>query len=227
MKPYYERGGITMYHGNSRDVLPELPRVQTVLTDPPFFTPATYYQSRVDWQRTTGDMSVLGLFWDVICDAAVKRLEPDGQLLTFCNGDSFAVFHAPIFARFSLVSTLVWNKTAVGLGRVWRHQHELMILGRWPESWDPNDGKLRSDVLSVAATPSAARLHPVEKPVALLRQLIEGTTPEGGIVLDPFMGSGTTLRAAKDSGRRAIGIEIEEAYCEIAAKRLAQEVLEL
>ena len=89
--------------------------------------------------------------------------------------------------------------------------------------------ELLSDVWSFDSVPVAHRVgnHPTEKPLPLMRHLLSVMSRTGDTVLDPFMGSGTTLRAAKDLGRKAIGIELEERYCEIAAKRMAQEVLPL
>ena len=82
------------------------------------------------------------------------------------------------------------------------------------------------DMARSQALHESERVHPTQKPVALMRWCL-GFVPDARTVLDPFMGSGTTLRAAKDLGRKAIGIEIEERYCEIAAKRMLQTVMAL
>ncbi len=228
MKPYYEDDAVTLYHGDCRDVLPTLSvRVDAVVTDPPFFMPATHYQSRVKWQRAWADTSILATFWATILDLTVPLLRPSGHFLAFCNGDSYPVFYPEMYRRFDFLKCLVWDKGHVGLGRVWRNQHELVIAGRWQDVWFADDGVLRSDVLRFDATPSSDRLHPVEKPETLLRGLIAPTTRCGATILDPFAGSGSTLYAAKQAGRKAIGIDGEERYCEIAAKRCAQEVLAL
>jgi site-specific DNA-methyltransferase (adenine-specific) len=130
-----------------------------------------------------------------------------------------------MYRRFDFLKALVWDKGHVGLGRVWRNQHEFVIAGRWNESVFQEDGVLRADVFQFDATPSGDRQHPVEKPEAMLRWLLEPITAAGDVVLDPFAGSGSTLYAAKQSGRRAVGIEGEESYCEAAARRCAQDVL--
>jgi site-specific DNA-methyltransferase (adenine-specific) len=227
--PYYVSadGAITIYHGDAREILPSLETVAAIVTDPPFFMPASHFQSRVKWQRSWGDVSILGTFWASTLDAALPILSRTGHFLTFCNGDSYPVFYPEMYRRFDTLKCLVWDKGHVGLGRIWRHQHELVIAGRWRESFFDIRGRLYSDVIKASATSSATRTHPVEKPPELLAQLIEPITRDDDIVLDPFMGSGTTLMAARSLGRRAIGIEMEERYCESAAKKLSQESLVL
>jgi site-specific DNA-methyltransferase (adenine-specific) len=224
MNPYYDEDGITIYQGDCREVLPALEGVDTLLTDPPFFMPAEHYQSRIKWQRSWGDVSILAAFWSLILDAL--RLKETGHAIVFGNADSYPVLYPEFYRRFDKISCLVWDKGHVGLGRIWRHQHELILAARWRTSYAEIDGRLYSDVLRVDATPSSERHHPVEKPTKLLTDLLRPSTPTAGMVLDPFMGAGTTLLAAKALNLPAIGIEIEERYCEIAAKRLAQGVFD-
>jgi len=92
---------------------------------------------------------------------------------------------------------------------------------------DPRDGKGQSSVMTTLTGPPSCVEHPCSKPYVAMTWMVAKATLDGETVLDPFMGSGTTLVAAKNLGRKAIGIEIEERYCEIAAKRLSQEVLPL
>ena len=225
--PYYDEDGMTIYHGDLVDVLPHLGRaaVQAVVTNPPFFMPAAHFQSRVKWQRSWGNVSVLGTFWRAVLDATIPALRPTGHMLTFCNGDSYPVFYPEMYRRFDTLKCLVWDKGHVGLRRIWRHQHELIIAGRWDNSTFDIRGRLYADVIRANATPSVDRDHPVEKPRSLLAALIEPITNPGDIVLNPFMGAGSTLGAAMELGRRAIGIEVEERYCEAAVKQLAQRSL--
>lgn len=228
-EPYWSDGTVTLYLGDCRQVLPELPAasVDLVLTDPPFFMPASHYQSRVQWQRSFGDTSVLAAFWGAVLDLAIPLLKHTGHLATFCNGDSYPVFYPEAYRRFDAIKCLVWDKGSIGMGRVWRNQHELIMAARWESSHFTEQGGSRSDVIKARVIQSSERTHPVEKPTAVLAPLIEPTTPLGGLILDPFAGAGSTLIAARIAGRRAIGIETEERYCELAARRLSQEVMAL
>ena len=209
--PYYERDGITIYHGDAREIVASL-QAEVMVTDPPFGINYSSGYFGFLPRSITGDGDVFTrdevlAIWEprpALVFGSWKRPRPDGTR-----------------------ALLIWDTLgALGMGDLslpWKPAHqEIYVIG------EGFTGQRTSDVLSYAPVQAMAtngRLHPHQKPVALFRALIEKCPP--GLILDPFMGSGTTLRAAKDLGRRAIGIEIEERWCETAARRLEQEVLSL
>lgn len=214
--PYYERGGITIYHGDCMEVLPGLPSVDLVLTDPPYgigySTGLRQNVVRSSTQLTADTAEALApllndtaaMYWF----AAPKRLD---EVL-------------PILRRWSVGNVLVWDKgncTAGDLQATYGQQWEAIVFARMSRT--PLVGGRDRDILRFSRGNTSAYVHPTQKPISLLRYLIG--RHESGVILDPFMGSGSTIVAAQSMNRRAIGIEIEERYCEIAARRLEQEVL--
>jgi site-specific DNA-methyltransferase (adenine-specific) len=119
--------------------------------------------------------------------------------------------------------TLIWDKQHFGMGIVFRNQHEFIVHATAGNPCEPQ----RRDVGNVLRFPAVRDgEHPTEKPEPLLRTLLSVVCPPFGLVLDPFAGSGTTLTAARSIDRPAVGIDADERYCEIAAKRLSQDVLD-
>jgi len=209
IKPYYQEEGITIYHGNCREILPQLGAVDLVLTDPPY---GIDYQSsrRIDWQRKpkiNGDSNFPLWLFDLV--------KPNIAMFIWCRWDILQKLPKP-------KSFIVWDKGCHSMGDL---KHE---FGRQWEGCAFYPGPFHQfrfrpiDIIYCPRVPPENLVHPNEKPPNIFKNLISS---HNGIVVDPFMGSGTTLRAAKDLGRQAIGIEIEEKYCDIAVKRLAQEVL--
>jgi len=222
--PYYEQDGITIYHGDCREVLPGLSGISLVVTDPPYALGMNSIEGKVGW----GDLMNSATFYaDWIRQCLALTVNRSGAVWVFTSWRAF-----PILARASfeiphkVESLLVWDKCWIGPGGSvgLRPSYELVALFAHPAFQVSDRGT--PDIWRVPYSSQREHGHPAEKPVPLMAQLIaasEGT----GAILDPFAGSGTTLQAAKDAGRSAIGIEIEERYCEIAAKRLAQQVLPL
>ena len=171
-----------------------------------------------------GDVSVLSGYFESLFDSVASLISATGTYYVFCDAKSYPVFWRALFPICKHVRLCVWDKVVSYNGYTWRHQHELILWGEMEDSSRVPTGD--GDVLKCRGVLQADRLHPAEKPVELLRRLIAKHVG-AGLVLDPFCGSGPTLLAAQLEGRRAIGIEIEERYCEIAAKRLAQGVLPL
>ena len=219
--PYYDQDGITLYHGDCRDVLPTIRGTfSAVITDPPYAIPTQVAQTR-STTRNVGDLSVAEAGMEVMFRAVDRVLQTGGRYFVFCDGTSYPVISRVFYGRFT-TALLVWDKGRIGMGREFRKQHEL-ILHAWEKETPVVDsgGTGYADILRCDPVGSE-RVHDAQKPVGLLTQLLRVC---GDSVIDPFAGSGSTLVAAKQEGRTAVGIEIDEANCEKAAKRLAQGVL--
>ena len=206
MEPYYQHEGITIYHGDCREILPTLEPVDLVLTDPPYGIAHIWqggFSDKHGWGKALGE-SFLRNEWD--------KEAPSSETITLvCSKAPMVIIWGGNY--FNLPASrgwLVWNKPERGFSMA---EAEL--------AWTSRDMVIRVKDLPRS---EPTREHPTQKPLDLMKWCL-GFAPDAQTILDPFMGSGTTLRAAKDLGRKAIGIEIEERYCEIAAKRMAQEVL--
>jgi DNA modification methylase len=225
LKPYYEHAGITIYHGDCRDVLPHISGVDLVLVDPPYgIAYQTHHRPGNDWLRRPlpGDESL-----DFLCESwpwAIGALRPDRHWYCFASPRRIGEVQSIVGGKH----IIAWDKgdrgtvgdLEAGFGEAWEAIFYGMKGRRTLNGPRPRT-VIRYD-WSGTMDPGA---HPTVKPVGLLRKLILMSSDQDEMVLDFAMGSGTTLEAAKILGRRAIGIEIEERYCEIAAKRLSQEVM--
>jgi len=221
--PYYDDGTCVIYHGDCREINAWDIAGGVMVTDPPYgIAHRSGYSSPLFGAVAERYQSAVG---DAIANDADTTARD--EVLSSWLPRPAIVFGSPR-APFpdGHRAVLVWDKgEASGMGDLsmpWKPSWEMIFVFGVGFQGRRTGGVLRA---YVPPRVSMGRTHPNEKPVDLLRGLI-GKCPPLAEVVDPFMGSGTTLRAAKDLGRKAIGIEIEERYCEIAAKRLAQEVLD-
>lgn len=209
MKPYYQDSAVTIYHGDCRDILRATPLVDLVITDPPY---GMNFQSNYRFNKHSmihGDEKFPS---DLIELCMFKALR---AAYIFCRWDNLPSMPPP-------KSVLAWVKNNWSMGDL-QHEHGRQWEACCFYAMENHEFIKRiPDVIHSDRTGND--LHPTEKPVELMGKIIACNV--GETILDPFMGSGTTLRAAKDLNRKAIGIEIEEKYCEIAAKRMSQEVFD-
>ena len=238
MTPYYDDGQSTIYHGDCLDVLAGFEgMVDAVVTDPPYASGTRLEAGKsssgamlragrfADRPIELDQMTTIGFVWllRAVAQGARPLLPDGGSFLSFIDWRQWPhLVGALETCNYRVQGMLVWDKGHFGLGNGFRSQHELICHASKgvPTINDKGCG-------NVFRFPRQEPVdHPSPKPEGLMRRLIEVVTPPGGIVLDPFMGAGTTLRAAKDCGRKVIGIEFEERYCQVAAERLGQEVLD-
>jgi DNA modification methylase len=215
MKPYYDDGkGIVIYHGDWREIETSLFKQDLLLTDPPYGI------------LNLGDGSSCAI-------RKSKRAVGSGKLKNRILNTSAITWDIP-----PTVQELDRLRACASTQIIWGGNYFPLPPCRGILVWDKQQPWENFSQVEIAWTsmnrPAAlfsfkngdSKQHPTQKPLELMTWCLS-FVPEAQTVFDPFMGSGTTLRAAKDLGRKAIGIEIEERYCEIAARRLSQEVLAL
>jgi DNA modification methylase len=218
MNPYYEQDGITIYHGDCREVLPEA-SIDVLITDPPYGVELGTSDSRggrhgLAKSRYSSYDDTYEAFTDVIVPTVVKALSLVKRGAVFC-GKHVMQYPQP--------TTLGGVYCPAGIGRnPWGYTcfFPILLYGQSPTI---QFGAMPTVLYSTNTAEQNG--HPCPKPIEWLHWLVRLTSVPGEIVLDPFMGSGTTLVAAKRLGRTAVGIELDERYCEIAARRLSQGVL--
>jgi DNA modification methylase len=211
MRPYYQDSHVSIFHGDCREIVPQLGRFDLLLTDPPYginenskkvasrenlAAPINY--GEFNWDKEPIDQ----LFLNTLIGNATYSCVFGGNYYTLppCKGP--LIWDKENGKSDFADGEMAWNNYGIAL-RIKRHLWNGMIR------------KNRED-----------RFHPTQKPIEIITWAISLCPIDAKHILDPFVGSGTTLRAAKDLNRKAVGIEIEERYCEIAAERMLQEVIE-
>ena len=201
--PYYQDSYCTIYHCDCREVLPQLDKVDLLLTDPPYGLGGKLKGGSGRWQK---HFSGAAPTWDkTISPELIGAL--DKATLQIVWGGQF--YPLPVGRCWLIWNKIIRNWSGSECELAWTN------LDKPNRAFDYSHGQLASE---------GKDYHPTQKPLPLMAWCI-ALAGDVKTILDPFMGSGTTLRAAKDLQRKAIGIELDERYCEIAAKRLRQEVL--
>lgn len=208
-EPYYSDELVTLYHGDCREVLPTLGEVGAIVTDPPYGLGDKLAGGAGEWglwADDTGKRNPDGLTWDREAPEVVASFPTLAEHCIIWGGNYF-----PLPPRRGW---LIWDKIVRNFSS-----------GHCELAWTTLDQPTRAYNFSHGQLATEGKFHPTQKPADLMAWCI-GFLPAGGTIADPFAGSGSTLVAAKRLGRRAIGVELDERYCEIAAKRLAQGVLD-
>ncbi len=222
-----------LFVGNCLDVIPTLAdnSLDCILTDPPY---GYHYLSRsktLPLRRIAGDGDEASALLDAALSSASPKLKNGCWVFIFTNWQCYPAMTQVVGRYFAVKNVLIWQKNAWTRGDLkgnWGYTHEFIIAARKGATAMRRflNGHAEGNVLAFKKVPTQAMQHPTEKPVALLKYLIEKVTQPGEVVLDMFAGVGSTGVAAQECGRRSILIELQAEWARVAAERLGVAVVQ-
>ena len=212
---------MTLWHGDCLELMKDIPdeRIDLILTDPPYGIKFQSNYRNVKFDKIRNDECVNPDF----LDECRRILKDTGAIYCFTRWDVYPEWMEQLKRRFKPKNCIVWFKRGGGLGDLKKgyiYNHEFIIYCAMKHHH--LNGKRRNDVFEFPKDAPSSYVHPTQKPVALLTEIIERSSKVGGTVLDCFMGSGSTGVACVNTGRRFIGIELDEGYFEIAKERIEE-----
>lgn len=205
MKPYYQDQYVTLYHGDCREVMPSVGRFSLLLTDPPYGI--GFAAQPTNYQRARGMKPAK---WDD------RPVDVATLMQAVALADAAIVWGGNYYAMPAARCWLSWFKPDAPPS-----------MGNVEYAWTNLDQNSRQISHSISATNAERIGHPTQKPMRVIGWSMQQAATATGVIFDPFAGSGTTLRIAKNANRQAVGCEKTEAYCEMIATRLSQNVLDL
>jgi len=224
IKPYYKEEGITIYCADCRDVLPQLEPVDLVLTDPPF----AFCGGISNGFASRADSQFFECWLKEIFTLLHKKSTPESAWALWCDWRTAAIYDEVLGASAEdyydqrrVTQVVIHDREMVGMGSPFRNQTDWIAIIRGKHTEFKNRiPKNQPNIFREYWYYGKHTNHPSEKSPEVGKKFIVWLSDQDGTILDPFMGSGTILVAAKSLGRKVIGIEIEQKYCDIAIERL-------
>jgi len=215
---------VTLYRGDCLEVLPTLKdnSIDGIVTDPPF----AFAGSASNGRASMTDSQFFAYWWKDVARQINRACKPEGEGFLWCDWRSAAIFESGFYQTqtytWRVASMLYHYREMVGMGRPFRSSVDMIAYLRGPKSGGHRIPNTTENWISKYWYYGKHEFHEAEKDPDIACQLIEWTSDKGDIILDPFMGSGTTGVACVRTGRRFIGIEIDETYFKIAQRRIAE-----